>query len=326
MGIYIQYIYNKNCGVSFWTCSREISGDRVALLYYWCSFHLAGGDRLELIGWRWQCVSTLYLTLKSHTFIRWTCYVLKITITTSKTHPNSASSPCSCHSEAFTRVSEVKKLTLAYLDGPYPSFHQSNVPHSSRIWNYLSLPHWPGHSGWVGLVSLIIGHWWHYCGVLDWMRGYYPLTWPPPTFGYYPPAPPRTSYVTPIPWFFFSFGREEWEVLRRYVVLVVVCPVKHTVLWRDWSTPLVNWGHWRPYNKGGVVLRDSVTFSVAGSWLAWYLTIQYHSPTLVFSPSSSISYLLVLILLIYWCLSLWPGAPLCLYPTLTATPYYTPRH
>ena len=32
MGIYIQYIYNKNCGVSFWTCSREISGDRVALL------------------------------------------------------------------------------------------------------------------------------------------------------------------------------------------------------------------------------------------------------------------------------------------------------
>ena len=34
MGIYIQYIYNKNCGVSFWTCSREISGDRVALFYF----------------------------------------------------------------------------------------------------------------------------------------------------------------------------------------------------------------------------------------------------------------------------------------------------
>ena len=33
VGIYIQHIYNKNCGVSFWTCSREISGDRVALLY-----------------------------------------------------------------------------------------------------------------------------------------------------------------------------------------------------------------------------------------------------------------------------------------------------
>ena len=32
MGIYIQYIYNKNCGVSFWTCSREISGKWVALL------------------------------------------------------------------------------------------------------------------------------------------------------------------------------------------------------------------------------------------------------------------------------------------------------
>ena len=31
MGIYIQYIYNKNCGVSFWTCLREILGDRVAL-------------------------------------------------------------------------------------------------------------------------------------------------------------------------------------------------------------------------------------------------------------------------------------------------------
>ena len=31
-------IYNKNCGVSFWTCSREISGDRVALfpLLYIC--------------------------------------------------------------------------------------------------------------------------------------------------------------------------------------------------------------------------------------------------------------------------------------------------
>ena len=25
--------YDKNCGVSFWTCSREISGDRVALLW-----------------------------------------------------------------------------------------------------------------------------------------------------------------------------------------------------------------------------------------------------------------------------------------------------
>ena len=25
--------YDKKCGVSFWTCSREISGDRVALLY-----------------------------------------------------------------------------------------------------------------------------------------------------------------------------------------------------------------------------------------------------------------------------------------------------
>ena len=32
--LYPIYIYNKNCGVSFWTCSREISGDRVALL--WC--------------------------------------------------------------------------------------------------------------------------------------------------------------------------------------------------------------------------------------------------------------------------------------------------
>ena len=35
MEIYIQYIYNKNCGVSFWACSREISGDRVALFYYY---------------------------------------------------------------------------------------------------------------------------------------------------------------------------------------------------------------------------------------------------------------------------------------------------
>ena len=33
VGIYIQYIYiyNKNCGVSFWTCSREISGKRNTL-------------------------------------------------------------------------------------------------------------------------------------------------------------------------------------------------------------------------------------------------------------------------------------------------------
>ena len=38
VGIYIQYIYNKNFGVSFWTCSREISGDWVALfsLLYLC--------------------------------------------------------------------------------------------------------------------------------------------------------------------------------------------------------------------------------------------------------------------------------------------------
>ena len=36
VGIYVQYIYNKNCGVSFWTCSREISGDRVAL--FWNKF------------------------------------------------------------------------------------------------------------------------------------------------------------------------------------------------------------------------------------------------------------------------------------------------
>ena len=36
MGIYIQhiYIYKTNCGVSFWTCWREISGDRVALFTY----------------------------------------------------------------------------------------------------------------------------------------------------------------------------------------------------------------------------------------------------------------------------------------------------
>ena len=32
--LYPIYIYNKNCGVSFGTCSREISGDRVALLEY----------------------------------------------------------------------------------------------------------------------------------------------------------------------------------------------------------------------------------------------------------------------------------------------------
>ena len=31
--LYPIYIYNKNCGVSLWTCSREISGDRVALFF-----------------------------------------------------------------------------------------------------------------------------------------------------------------------------------------------------------------------------------------------------------------------------------------------------
>ena len=48
VGIYIQYIYiySKNCGVSFWTCSREISGDRVALFY--CATHsLFIGDQIE---------------------------------------------------------------------------------------------------------------------------------------------------------------------------------------------------------------------------------------------------------------------------------------
>ena len=49
--LYPIYIYNKNCGVSFWTCSREISGDRVALLLYeiylnslyWAIFLWGGG-------------------------------------------------------------------------------------------------------------------------------------------------------------------------------------------------------------------------------------------------------------------------------------------
>ena len=31
--LYPIYIYNTNCGVSYWTCSREISGDRVALFF-----------------------------------------------------------------------------------------------------------------------------------------------------------------------------------------------------------------------------------------------------------------------------------------------------
>ena len=36
--LYPIYILKKNCGVSFWTCWREISGDRVALfpLLYLC--------------------------------------------------------------------------------------------------------------------------------------------------------------------------------------------------------------------------------------------------------------------------------------------------
>ena len=32
--LYPIYIYTKNCGVSFGTCSREISGDRVALFLF----------------------------------------------------------------------------------------------------------------------------------------------------------------------------------------------------------------------------------------------------------------------------------------------------
>ena len=28
------YIYNNNYGISFWTCSQEISGDRVNLFIY----------------------------------------------------------------------------------------------------------------------------------------------------------------------------------------------------------------------------------------------------------------------------------------------------
>ena len=31
--LYPIYIYSKNCGVSFRTCSREISGERVALFF-----------------------------------------------------------------------------------------------------------------------------------------------------------------------------------------------------------------------------------------------------------------------------------------------------
>ena len=32
--------WQKNCGVSFWSCWWEISGDRVALFYVWSSFNM----------------------------------------------------------------------------------------------------------------------------------------------------------------------------------------------------------------------------------------------------------------------------------------------
>ena len=41
--LYPIYIYNKNCGVSFCTCSREISGDRVVL------FHKSTGNFLNIL-------------------------------------------------------------------------------------------------------------------------------------------------------------------------------------------------------------------------------------------------------------------------------------
>ena len=41
--LYPIYIYNKNCSISLWTCSREISGDRVALFHFWSTFHVNWG-------------------------------------------------------------------------------------------------------------------------------------------------------------------------------------------------------------------------------------------------------------------------------------------
>ena len=51
VGIYIQYIYNKNCGVSFWTCSREISGDRVALFLSDMHFYLSNMCKGQVCIW-----------------------------------------------------------------------------------------------------------------------------------------------------------------------------------------------------------------------------------------------------------------------------------
>ena len=56
MGIYIQYIYKKNCGVSFWTCWWEISGDRVALfLYYYYYYYNSNYVPTQSFVYVWCC-------------------------------------------------------------------------------------------------------------------------------------------------------------------------------------------------------------------------------------------------------------------------------
>ena len=89
VGIYIQYIYNKNCGVSFWTCSREISGDRVALFPLLCicllcdevllpwHFHSPGFDIRALPGppppqiWKKSIMFAYFKNFLSDCFLIW---------------------------------------------------------------------------------------------------------------------------------------------------------------------------------------------------------------------------------------------------------------
>ena len=64
--LYPIYIYKQNCGVGFWTCWWEISGNRVALLFSEILFSKYSILDLDLICWILlrKCIYCLYIVLR----------------------------------------------------------------------------------------------------------------------------------------------------------------------------------------------------------------------------------------------------------------------
>ena len=74
------YIYSKNCGVSLWTCSREISGDRVALFIFTYNY----------ISWYNIDINNIYI----YNLYKWYIYIYKYCVYPIRsTAPNRSTPP-----------------------------------------------------------------------------------------------------------------------------------------------------------------------------------------------------------------------------------------